>query len=102
MPNGRGPTGGVGPVLDAGPTAAGWDDQRWALTRIRDLIAARFRVQYTIPRTAPLRRRGLDPPVCQSPTVIGMLADEFPIADYELSTTPDTSGRCVVQNRQFC
>jgi hypothetical protein len=38
-------------VLDAGPTAAGWDDQRWALTRIRDLIAARFRVQYTIPRT---------------------------------------------------
>jgi transposase len=39
-------------VLDAGPAASGWEDQRWTRARIRDLIAATFRVQYT------LRRRG--------------------------------------------
>ena len=39
-------------VLDAGPAASGWEDQRWTLARIRDLIDATFRVQYT------LRRRG--------------------------------------------
>jgi transposase len=46
-------------VLDAGPAAAGWQDQRWTLARIRDLIAARFRVRYTVPGTwYLLRRRG--------------------------------------------
>jgi transposase len=46
-------------MLDAGPAASGWQDQRWTLARIRDLIAARFRVQYTIPGTwYLLRRRG--------------------------------------------
>ncbi len=46
-------------VLDAGPAASGWADQRWTLARIRDLIAARFRVRYTIPGTwYLLRRRG--------------------------------------------
>jgi transposase len=46
-------------VLDAGPATSGWEDQRWTLARIRDLVAARFRVQYTIPGTwYLLRRRG--------------------------------------------
>jgi transposase len=46
-------------VLDAGPAASGWEDQRWTLTRVRDLIAGRFGVQYTIPGTwYLLRRRG--------------------------------------------
>ncbi len=36
-------------VLEAGPLAAGFDDQRWTLARIRDLVARRFGVQYTIP-----------------------------------------------------
>jgi transposase len=46
-------------VLDAGPAASGWEDQRWTLARIRDLIAARFKVQYTVPGTwYLLRRRG--------------------------------------------
>jgi transposase len=36
-------------VLEAGPLAAGFDDQRWTLTRVRDLVARRFGVQYTIP-----------------------------------------------------
>jgi len=46
-------------VLEAGPAASGWEDQRWTLARIRDLIAARFTVQYTIPGVwYLLRRRG--------------------------------------------
>lgn len=46
-------------ALDAGPAASGWEDQRWTLARIRDLVAARFRVQYTIPGIwYLLRRRG--------------------------------------------
>ena len=30
-------------ALGAGPLAAGWEDQRWTLARIRDLVAARVR-----------------------------------------------------------
>lgn len=46
-------------VLDAGPAASGWADQRWTLARIRDLVAMRFKVQYTIPGVWYLvRRRG--------------------------------------------
>ncbi len=39
-------------MLDADPAAAGWEDQRWTLARVRDLIAAQFKVQYTVPGTA--------------------------------------------------
>jgi putative transposase len=36
-------------VLDAGPAAAGWDeDQCWTLARITEVIRGRFRVQYTL------------------------------------------------------
>jgi transposase len=46
-------------VLDADPAAAGCEDQRWTLARIWDLIAAKFKVQYTVPGTwCLLRRRG--------------------------------------------
>jgi len=46
-------------VLDAGPAAAGWEDQRWTLARIRDLTARKFGVQYTVPGIwYLLRRRG--------------------------------------------
>jgi transposase len=44
-------------VLDAGPLAAGWEDQRWTLARIRGLIARKSGVQYTIPGTWYLLRR---------------------------------------------
>jgi len=45
--------------LEAGPLAAGYSDQRWTLARIRDLVARRFKVSYTIPGTwYPLRRPG--------------------------------------------
>jgi transposase len=46
-------------ALGAGPLAAGWADQRWTLARVRDLVAAKFREQYTIPGIwYLLRRRG--------------------------------------------
>jgi transposase len=46
-------------ALAAGPLAAGWTDQRWTLGRVRDLVAARFKVPYTIPGIwYLLRRRG--------------------------------------------
>jgi transposase len=36
-------------VLDAGPAASGWvEDQRWTLVRIAEVIAGRFRVDYTL------------------------------------------------------
>ena len=46
-------------ALQAGPLAAGWEDQRRTLARVRDLVASRFRVQHTIPGVwYLLRRRG--------------------------------------------
>lgn len=39
------------------PLAAGWQDQRWTLARIRDLVAARFGVAHTIPGIWYLLRR---------------------------------------------
>ena len=46
-------------ALEAGPLAAGWEDQRWTLARVRDLVAGKFRVQYTIPGIwYLLQRRG--------------------------------------------
>jgi transposase len=46
-------------ALEAGPLAAGWEDQRWTLARVRVLVAGKFRVQYTIPRIwYLLQRRG--------------------------------------------
>jgi transposase len=35
-------------VLDAGPGACGYEDQRWTLARIADLVWQRFRVEYTL------------------------------------------------------
>ncbi len=46
-------------ALEAGPLAAGWTDQRWTLARVRDLVARKFRVQYTVPGIwYLLQRRG--------------------------------------------
>jgi transposase len=44
-------------VLGAGPAASNWQDQRWTLARIQDLIGRKFGVQYTIPGTWYLLRR---------------------------------------------
>jgi transposase len=46
-------------VLEAGPLAAGWQDQRWTLARVRDLVARKFGVACTVPGIwYLLRRRG--------------------------------------------
>src|SRR5437763_4255334 len=46
-------------ALQAGPLAAGWQDQRWTLARVRDLVAGKFGEQYTVPGIwYLLRRRG--------------------------------------------
>jgi transposase len=44
-------------ALEAGPLAAGWEDQRWTLARVRDLAARRFGVAYTVPGVWYLLRR---------------------------------------------
>jgi transposase len=48
---------GLEAVLDGGPLAAGFSDQRWTLARVRDLIAGRFGVHCTPPGTWYLLRR---------------------------------------------
>jgi transposase len=51
--------GALDVALGAGPLAAGWSDQRWTLGRVRDLVAAKFGEQYTVPGVwYLLRRRG--------------------------------------------
>jgi transposase len=46
-------------ALEAGPLPAGWTDRRWTLARVRDLVARKFRAQYTIPGIwYLLQRRG--------------------------------------------
>jgi transposase len=35
-------------ALEAGPLAAGWEDQRWTVARVRDLVAGKFKVAYAI------------------------------------------------------
>ena len=46
-------------AVEAGPLAAGWTHQRWTLARVRDLVAGKFGVQYTVPGIwYLLRRRG--------------------------------------------
>jgi putative transposase len=34
--------------LEAGPAIWGWEDQRWTLARIAELVARRFKVEYTL------------------------------------------------------
>jgi transposase len=35
-------------MLDSGPAAAGYADQRWTLARVADQVWRRFRVEYTL------------------------------------------------------
>jgi transposase len=44
-------------ALEAGPLAAGYQDQRWTLARVRDLVARKFGAAYTIPGIWYLLRR---------------------------------------------
>jgi transposase len=44
-------------ALDDGPAVHGFDDQRWTLARVSDLIASRFHIRYTQRGTAYLLHR---------------------------------------------
>ena len=55
-------------VLDAGPAAAGWADQRWTLARVRDLVAAKFKVQYNHSgHLVPAAAAGMELPAGRAP-----------------------------------
>lgn len=73
-------------VLEAGPLAAGYDDQRWTLARVRDLVARRFRVRYTIPGAwYLLRRRGW---TCQLGARRAIERDDAEIEVWKKTTWP--------------
>jgi transposase len=38
----------LGEILDEGPVHHGWDDARWTLTRVAEVIERRFGVSYTL------------------------------------------------------
>jgi transposase len=74
-------------LLDAGPSAVGWEDQRWTLARIRDLIERRFRVRYTVPGTwYLLRRRGWS---CQLGARRAVERDDGAIEVWKKETWPE-------------
>jgi transposase len=82
---------GLESVLEAGPLAAGFDDQRWTLARVRDLVARRFGVQYTIPGVwYLLRRRGWS---CQMGARRAIERDDGAIEVWKKETWPQVKGR---------
>ena len=77
-------------VLEAGPLAAGWQDQRWTLGRVRDLVARTFRVQYTIPGIwYLLRRRGW---TCQIGARRAIERDDGAVEVWKKETWPRIKG----------
>ena len=78
-------------VLEAGPLAAGWTDQRWTLARVRDLVAGKFGVQYTVPGIwYLLRRRGWS---CQMGARRAIERDDGAIEVWKKETWPQVKGR---------
>ena len=77
-------------ALDAGPLAAGWTDQRWTLARVRDLVAAKFGVAYTIPGIwYLLRRRGW---TCQLGARRAIERDDGAVEVWKKETWPRIKG----------
>ncbi|WP_285223310.1 winged helix-turn-helix domain-containing protein [Frankia sp. AgPm24] len=61
-------------VLDRGPAASGWVDERWTLARIREVIVRMFGVEYTLAGVwLLLDRRGWS---CQVPVRRAVERDE--------------------------
>jgi len=78
-------------LLDAGPAAAGWEDQRWTLARVRDLIDRKFRVSYTVPGTwYLLRRRGWS---CQLGARRAVERDDGAVEVWKKETWPSVKDR---------
>ena len=77
-------------VLEAGPLAAGWQDQRWTLARIRDLVAGKFGVGYTVPGIwYLLHRRGWS---CQMGARRAIERDDGAIEVWKKETWPQVKG----------
>lgn len=77
-------------VLEDGPAASGWEDQRWTLARVRDLVAARFKVSYTIPGIwYLLRRRGWS---CQLGARRAVERDDGAVEVWKKETWPRIKG----------
>jgi transposase len=78
-------------TLEAGPLAAGWEDQRWTLARVRDLIARKFGVRYTVPGTwYLLRRQGWS---CQMGARRAIERDDGAIEVWKKETWPQVKRR---------
>jgi transposase len=78
-------------ALDAGPLAAGWKDQRWTLARVRDLVARKFGVRYTIPGIwYLLRRRSW---TCQIGARRAIERDDGAVEVWKKETWPEIKGQ---------
>jgi transposase len=78
-------------VLDAGPAAWGWQDQCWTLSRIGELVRARFGIEYTLAGLDVLLHRiGWS---VQVPARRAAERDEEQIARWREETWPVIKGR---------
>jgi transposase len=78
-------------LLEAGPLAAGWQDQRWTLARIRDLVIGKFGVAYTVPGIwYLLRRRGWS---CQMGARRAIERDDGAVEVWKTRTWAELKGR---------
>ena len=78
-------------LLEAGPLAAGWQDQRWTLAGVRDLVAGRFGVAYTVPGIwYLLRRRGW---TCQLGARRAIERDDDAVEAWKKETWPELKGQ---------
>ena len=77
-------------ALEAGPLAAGWEDQRWTLARVRDLVAGKFKEQYTVPGIwYLLQRRGW---TCQIGARRAIERDDGAVEVWKKETWPRIKG----------
>jgi transposase len=77
-------------ALEAGPLAAGWEDQRWTLARVRDLVVAKFKAQYTVPGIwYLLKRRGW---TCQLGARRAIERDDGAVEVWKKETWPRIKG----------
>jgi transposase len=78
-------------LLEAGPLAAGWADQRWTLARVRDIVTRKFGVQYTVAGIwYLLRRRGWS---CQMGARRAIERDDGAVEVWKKETWPELKGR---------
>ena len=78
-------------VLDAGPAACGYEDQRWTLARVADQVWRRFGVEYTLAgMDVLLHRLGWS---VQVPARRAAERDEEKVARWREETWPVVKGR---------